>query len=128
MVAIIALIFGTNAMWLKKRRVELNLSQDELAKRIQIAGYDIGSSTVSHWENGRYKMPLNEPDAREAIAVALELSVPDMLLMAGYEIATNFDESAQRAASIVQNLPPDAQRAAVDQLRVLERLFAKSGS
>lgn len=116
-----------SADWLKQRRDELRLTQDELAARLQLAGLDVSRSAVSHWEKGRDNPPLSDVNARRAIADALDLTVGELLLLAGYsmedEQATP-GEAARRAALIVDKLPPAVQKAALDQLRALERLAA----
>ena len=117
-------------MWLKARRDELRLSQDDLAARLQISGLDVSRAAVSHWETGRDKPPIDNRKSLAAIARALEMLPAEVLLLAGESEEQNgvYSDAAKHGALIIDRLPPEAQRAAVDQLRVLERLFAKSGS
>lgn len=105
--------------WFRARRKELNLSQEELAARLQLQGIDITTSSISHWETGRYIMPLDNPDFRKALASALKMSIPAILIAAGYEVTGEYSEAAQHAAEIVERLPPDRQTLALGILKQL---------
>lgn len=106
--------------WLKQRRRELGLSQDELAARLQTEGLDIERSAVSAWEAGRNKPKLGDAHYRRALSKVLKLSEQQLLLLAGYEIPTSHSVAAERAASIVEQLTPDKQELAV---KLLEQLL-----
>ncbi|MCL4251800.1 MAG: helix-turn-helix domain-containing protein [Anaerolineae bacterium] len=108
-------------LWLKHRREGRRLSQDELASRLQVEGFDLTRATISHWEVGRYQPPLNDARFRQALAKILRVSVRQMLIEAGYEIASDdHSEAGERAASILDQLPPEKQSLALD---ILERLL-----
>ncbi len=110
--------------WLRARREELHLSQEELSARLQVAGLNISRATVSHWETERYNIPLDNPELRHVLANILRMNIADMLLAAGYEISEGKrSPAARRAADIVDHLPPDAQGLALDYLQVLEKRF-----
>lgn len=106
--------------WFRERRLLLNLSQEDLASKLQVAGFDITRSTISHWENGRYNIPLENPEFRRELANIFRFSIPEMLLLAGYEINTAYSEQAQRAANIIDQLPDDDKQLA---LNVLEQFL-----
>ena len=110
--------------WLSKRREHLRLSQEELVSRLQLQGLDISRATFSHWETGRYSIPLDSPEFRRALAHVLQMTVREMMVAAGYEIedAAN-SEAARRAAYIVDQLAP-AQRELA--LRLLEQFLEKT--
>jgi|SRR6185369_14132781 len=72
--------------WLKERREFLRLSQEDLARRLQVAGLDVTRATVSHWETGRYNSPLESARAIRALADALEVSVTELLTAAGWDL------------------------------------------
>lgn len=109
--------------WLKERRSELHLSQDQLAKRLQLAGLNVTRSTVSGWENGWFSPPLKDADARRILADALGISVIELLRLAGFEVLTEteYSAAAQRAALIVEGLPPDKQRLALEILETFSK-------
>lgn len=110
--------------WIKDRRIELGLNQDELTARLQTLGIDVTRATVSHWENGRYQPPMHDAEFRKSLAIALRMSIKAMLIQAGYEVAdTTHSEAAERAAYIIDHLPPDQQQLAV---QILEQ-FMKQG-
>jgi transcriptional regulator with XRE-family HTH domain len=107
--------------WLRQRREQLHINQEELAARLQLAGFDIARSSISHWENDRFKPPFNDPEFTKAFASVLKLSVNSMLKQAGYEIVTDLSENARHAAEIVDSLPADRQRLAIGLLEQLQR-------
>jgi transcriptional regulator with XRE-family HTH domain len=118
-----------SASWLKTRREELNLSQDDLAARLQLAGLAVSRAAISHWETGRDNAPIQNRKSIVALADALQLTPNELLMLAGVEPdAITQSDAARYGALIIDRLPPNAQKTAVDQLRALERLFAKSGS
>jgi transcriptional regulator with XRE-family HTH domain len=112
------------ADWLRKRRLELDLNQGELAARLESAGFSTVRASISNWENGRHEPPLDDPNFRQAMAKALKLSVTEMLEMAGYEVAmTTQSDEARRAAAIIERLPESARELALDYLKTLEKRF-----
>ncbi len=112
------------ADWLRKRRIELDLNQEELAARLQVSGFSASRASISHWENGRHEPPLDDAAFRQSMARALKLSVTEMLEIAGYEVTQPVQsENARRAAAIIERLPEDAQDVALDLLKSLEKRF-----
>jgi transcriptional regulator with XRE-family HTH domain len=107
--------------WIKQRRKELNISQEELSARLQIMGFDIARATVSHWEMGKHYPPIHDMDFAIALSKALEITTYDLLQRAGY-ITSEFGENAGRAAAIIDALPPDQQDFA---LVMLEQLLKR---
>lgn len=73
--------------WLKRKREELHLSQEELANSLQLRGLDISRATISHWEMGKYAPPYDNPDFVNALAGILNMSVIEILAAAGYKLA-----------------------------------------
>lgn len=73
--------------WLKQRRTDLHLSQEELATLLQLRGLDISRATVSHWEMGKYPPPFDNAVFVNALAGILKLSVIEVLAHAGYDLA-----------------------------------------
>jgi transcriptional regulator with XRE-family HTH domain len=111
--------------FLKQRRQELDLSQQELADRLSDKGHETSYARVSHWETGRNKPPLENPEFRRALALALEMDVNTMLARLGY-VAFDDERSpeARLAADIVDNLPAEGRELALDILRSLEKRYA----
>lgn len=110
--------------WLAKRREHLRLSQEEFVSRLQLQGMDVARATLSHWETGRYSIPLDDPDVRKGLAHVLQMSVRELLLAAGYEIEDKPNtEEARRAAYIVDQLSADQRELA---LRLLEQFLSKT--
>lgn len=102
----------------------MNLSQEELTARLQVAGFDISRGMLSHWETGRNSLPLDNPEFVNALAEALNMSVLDILIQSGYAIQlTPKSREALRAAIIVDQLPELDKDFAID---MLESLLAKS--
>jgi len=61
--------------WLKERRKQLGYSQDDLARFLQLAGFDVLRATISHWETGRFTPPLGNPAFVAELARILKLDV-----------------------------------------------------
>lgn len=110
--------------FLRRRRLQLGISQADVADRLSSFGEETGHARVGHWETGRNKAPLENDKFRVALAAALEIDVNDMMADLGYIVA---DESrsgeAKLAASIVDELPADIRQLAIEQLRALQRRF-----
>jgi transcriptional regulator with XRE-family HTH domain len=108
--------------WLKERRKELNLKQEELAARLQVEGISATHSAISHWETGRYKPPFEDEHFRQTLANILKMDVATMLRLAGYEIQPQLHtEEAEEAAYIMDNLPPNMRDLAIRLLREFAR-------
>jgi transcriptional regulator with XRE-family HTH domain len=73
---------------LRTRRVELNISQAELARLLQVS-----QQTISRWESGR-----TSPGPRRigALADALNLDLSALLRSAGYLLASDFTANTLR--------------------------------
>jgi transcriptional regulator with XRE-family HTH domain len=82
---------GMKADWLKTRREQLQISQEELSNRLQALGINTSRATVSHWETDRYNIPLDNAEFRQALATVLRLSIVDLLIAAGFEIQSKKD-------------------------------------
>lgn len=107
--------------WLRTKRKELHISQEELAAKLQVKGIDVTAGAISHWENGRYNPPLDEPEFRKALAEILRIDVRTLLMIAGYEVTEiEHTDAAKRAAFIVDQLPPDKRILA---LSILEKFL-----
>lgn len=106
--------------WLKSRREELRLSQEEFKARLELAGLNVSRSTVSAWETARVPLPLEDKEARIILAHVLKMAVPTMLEAAGFEISGQYSKAAQQAADIVDRLPPYHQKLALELLYALE--------
>jgi transcriptional regulator with XRE-family HTH domain len=113
--------------WLRQRRKELNLKQEDLAARLQLDGLSFTHSAISHWETGRYHPPFEDEKFRQALADILRMDVSSMLRLAGYEVGLRpYSERAERAAFIVDNLPDDKQDLALRILAELAKEFSSS--
>lgn len=105
--------------WIKQRRKEIGITQEELARRLQLSGQDVSRATVSHWEIDHAPVPMKAPEFVTSLSRALELPLIDMLYRAGYIESKDLSEEANRAAAIVEAMTPDRKRTA---LAVLEQL------
>lgn len=106
--------------WLKERREALGLSQDELTARLQIEGVTVTRGSLSNWETGRHKPPLDEESFRTALSRALKMSVKEILKRSGYDVAVKHSDAAERAAYLVDQMDEETQDKAV---RILEQLL-----
>lgn len=110
--------------FLRQRRAELQISQQELADRLSERGQETSYARVSHWETGRNQPPIELVAFRNALALSLEMTVDDLMRTLGYITSGNLSENAIQAAQIIERLPNDAQELALDLLHQLERRFA----
>jgi len=113
--------------FIKRKRLDLGLSQSNLAKELSKRGQETSAARVGHWETGRNKPPLEDPRFREALSAILQMDSNQLMAELGYVI--DEDErspEALLAASIVDHLPRDAQQLALDYLKVLEKRFAET--
>ena len=110
--------------WIKRRRRELRMSQQELSDRLLLEGVDVSRGTISHWEAGIRAVSYDDPELVNALANVLSMSVVGVLIEAGYKIdREGFSENAKRAAEIVDLMPPRRQNTA---LHVLEQLLTEN--
>jgi transcriptional regulator with XRE-family HTH domain len=108
--------------WIKQRREELNITQEDLAARLQLRGVNVARATIGHWEQGRTPAPFEDPEFVKALAESLNMGVSTVLKNAGYPVMTRHSEAAEQAAAIIDRLPDDTQQLV---LRIIEQ-FAKT--
>lgn len=90
--------------WIKDYRERLRLSQEDLAAQLQVRGIDITRASVSHWENGRAKPPMEDSFFVTALADALKIDVQTILRLSGYAVVGKHTAEAERIAGIVDKL------------------------
>jgi transcriptional regulator with XRE-family HTH domain len=94
----------TAQLWMKQRREQLGMSQSEFATLLSQQGLTIKKSAVSKWETGHTPLPLQAPENRRIIADALQISIQELLILAGYEIETLFSPEARMVAVVFDQL------------------------
>ena len=99
--------------WLKNRREQIGITQDELSTQLELEGFAVTRATISHWETGKAEPDFNNPRFRAALANALKMSIHTMLIAAGYEFRSQFSDDALRAADIVDHLTEDKKKLAL---------------
>lgn len=74
--------------WLRKRRIELDMTQEDVSEILSHAlGRKILTTSVHHWENGRSRVTmLNTPEEAAVLARTLHWSVAQLLSAAGFDI------------------------------------------
>lgn len=75
------------AKWLQKRLKQLKLTHAEFVKRLAEQGIERSRVTVTNWVNGETVNLLANPHDAKRLAMALEWSLMDLFLAAGYEIS-----------------------------------------
>lgn len=115
--------------FLKQRRRDLQISQDDLATRLTLKGQPTTKASVGHWERGRNNPPVEREEFRRALAASLEIDVNEMMAVLGFVLnESSRSPEAMLAADIMDQLPKDARQLALDYLYVLERRFAQSNN
>jgi len=115
----------SSAHWLKQRRESLKITQEQLAERLSAGGMPITKAAISKWEMGKTPLPLQTPENRKLIADALELSISELLVLAGYEIDNDMTPQARIIADMYDRLT-DTDRETV--LMMLFHLTSKTRS
>jgi hypothetical protein len=72
--------------WLKKRLKELGMTHQDLTDTLHHLGIEKSRPTVSNWVNGHPIPLLMSPEETSVLAMALEWSVTEMLISAGYKL------------------------------------------
>lgn len=110
--------------FIRQRRNELEISQDELVARLNLRGIAITKGGVGFWERGRNLPPIEDVDFREALALSLEVDVNELMESIGY-IKTDSQRSSDAlfAASIIDRLPPKVRTIAIEYLKILEKQY-----
>lgn len=104
--------------WLKYYREKKGYSQDDLARELNLLGQNWSRSSISNWETGKFHLPLEEIEFRQALAKVLGISLAELLFAAGYEVSGDYDPQAIQAAELVMRIQPENRGLA---LRVLEQ-------
>lgn len=113
--------------FIKLRRSQVGISQYELADILTELNQPTSHARVSHWESGRNSPPLQDQSFRRALARALQMSEDDLMKEVGWVSSVEERSSeAKIAAEIVDRLPSDIRKIAVQQLRALEEGLAKA--
>lgn len=105
--------------WLKQLREEADLTQDELAARLQLEGHKATRSAVGNWETGRAPVPIKDLEFVKSLASILRVTENQVMLMAGYRVGSKHTQVSERIANMVDDLPPDKQDLA---LRIIEQI------
>lgn len=106
-------------MWLKELRNSVNITQEDLAARLQSAGFNYSRSTINNWENKRGMPPIDDPKFAESLAWALRVKVPTLLKAAGFDIKSQHTEVGERVATLVDSLTDEKKYLA---LRIVETI------
>jgi transcriptional regulator with XRE-family HTH domain len=106
--------------WLQDRRKQLGYTQEDLARMLQIVGYDVGRSSSSQWETGIAPAPIGDALFVNELATILRIDVVTLLSFCNYDVKTSMGEIAGRVARLVDTMPPDKQELA---LRIIEVLL-----
>lgn len=92
-------------MWIKHRREEIGLTQEELASKLNVS-----RAAVSHWESGRNAPQMDDSAFVQTLADALKLDANSILKLAGFEVDSEHSEYAVKVAAIIDKLPESKQR------------------
>jgi len=110
--------------WLRERRKALGLSQEELSTRLQLAGFNVSRSTISHLETGRDTLQIDDPELISAFAKVLRLSTKTILEYTGYKLTLDkLSDDALRAVELIEHMSPARRQTA---LLLLEQLSAET--
>jgi transcriptional regulator with XRE-family HTH domain len=107
---------------LRRRRERLNMTPEELARRLSWLGAPTTSADVQLWERGRNMPPLENAEFRAILANVLQVPVDS--LSGAVRIAArqrDLSDDAIQAAELVDALPQPLRGLALDMLQTLAR-------
>ena len=105
--------------WIKERRKQLDITQEDLLARLSADGFPFTGATISNWETGRHMPPLDNPFFVSALASALKMTVLGVFVAAGYDIKNEYSPHALKGADLIEKMPPHQRETAVG---ILEQL------
>lgn len=110
--------------YIAQRRSELRYSLEDLARQITLAGYACQKSNVWQWESEyrQTQAPIQKREFRLALAAALQVDVNDMMQALDFIIHDDQrSPEARRAAELVDHMPPEKRKMALDVLEAMSR-------
>ncbi len=111
---------------IREHREKLGINQGELVERLQAAGLNVSRAAVSHWETGRNPSPLDNARDILILAEVLQINLQTILNVLVEDNTTRtYSDVTRTAARIIEELPPDARQAALEQLRSLAKLYTE---
>jgi transcriptional regulator with XRE-family HTH domain len=110
---------------LRRRRVQLSLTAEQLANLISRFGAPTSAADVQLWERGRNFPPLDNPIFQEALAGALQVPVEKVRrairLSERDPERPDYSDAAMQAAEMVEQMPPHLRGLALELLAAVER-------
>lgn len=106
-------------MFIRSRREGLNMTQADLAKRLNDNGYITSVSAIRRIEAGDSRAHFANPDFIRALSIALGTSTSEILEYLGLADQTPVDTRLQRIAELASMLDPDGLDAAEQVVKVL---------
>ena len=107
---------------LRRRRENLSLSPEELARRLTRLGAPTTSADVQLWERGRNTPPLDSLLFQQALASALHTPIESIQRVVRITARQpELSPDALRAAEIVESLPEPMRQLALGLLETLSR-------
>lgn len=110
----------TFAEFFNQRINELNVTQSDVARELNLLGYGITRAAVSAWATGRRVPDIRNPKFRRALAKVLQVDTVTLLKQLGYAVDHGHSPEAQQAAEIIDELPDNMRRLALDMVRMLK--------
>jgi len=111
----------TFAEYFNLRIGELNITQSDVARELNLAGHGITRAAVSAWATGKRTPDVRDADFRRALSNILQIDTATLLAILGYSTAYDHSPEGRAAAEIIDSLPDDMRRLAVDMVRTLQR-------
>ena len=110
------------AAFLKQRKDDLNLSLSDIETQLNLLGFNVTRSTVGHWMAGTRKPPLKDRKFLDALSTVYKMPIADMLDKMGLvDIAADMSPEARRAVDLIDHMPPEKRKMALDVLEAMAR-------
>lgn len=107
---------------LRNRREALNLSPEDLARRLTRLSYPTTGADVQLWERGRNVPPLDDAGFREALAMALQVNVKKLEgAIRLPDRKRELSEEGEEAATLIDSMPEETRKLALEILHTIAR-------
>lgn len=107
---------------LRNRREALNLSPEDLARRLTRLGYPTTGADIQLWERGRNHPPLDDGGFREALAMSLQINVKKLETAVRLpDRKPEFSEEALELATLFDSLPEQTKTLALEVMLAIQR-------
>ena len=109
--------------YIEDRRLQLRLSRVALAESLTQNGYECTEGAINHWEHGRAKPPIDNPQFARALSRALDVMPSELIRATGMIDAASPDLVQRLLAGMSPNTLLLLERASPEQIERLDHVI-----